>query len=67
MDTLLESDDECSEETEQMDDEDQNQGNNVFSAIKIFIYKVSVDFLEKTYKQLEFKKKEKLLLYLVKS
>jgi hypothetical protein len=67
VDTLLESDDECSEETEQMDDEDQNQGNNVLSAIKIFIYKVSVDFLEKTYKQLEFKKKEKLLLYLVKS
>ena len=65
---MLESDDECSEETEQMDDEDhQNRVSNVLSAIKIFIYKVSVEFLEKTYKQLDFKKKEKLLLYLVKS
>jgi hypothetical protein len=50
-----------------MEDEDQNRGNNVLSAIKIFICKVSTEFLEKTYKKLEFKKKEKLLLHLANS
>ena len=41
--------------------------NSFLSTFKVFIYTVSMQFLEKSYKLLPYKQKEELMLHLVNS